>query len=74
MRIIDFLRHTDKAAIVFFVRRILQELVPARPYAQCGYAPRCPCPSAAQQVTGVALGNEVTMNIGDKPCPCDRTQ
>lgn len=43
---IPFLRSMDKGAILYVMQRIIGAVLPSRPYAQCGYAPRCPCPSA----------------------------
>jgi hypothetical protein len=70
-----FLRHIDRQAIVLIMQRVLSAVIPMKPYASCGYAPRCPCPSAPiQETTGVAIGDSVTMNLsGGRECPCQRT-
>ena len=68
-----FLRNIDKGTLIYVMQRLLGAMLPMKPYPQCGYTQRCPCPAAQQCVTGVALGNEVTMNLGDqKSCPHDR--
>ena len=70
---LSFLRNLDRGTLVFVMQRVLGVLLPMKPYAQCGIAPRCPCPSAPPGMTGVAIGDEVTMHLGDEnKCPLER--
>lgn len=63
-KITSFLRHVGGSQLVWIAKRLIQCLVPAKPYPMCGRSPRCPCPAARKgPVTGVAIGDEVTMNL-----------
>jgi hypothetical protein len=70
-----FLRSLDRRAIVLVAQRLLSAVLPCKPYAACGYAPRCPCPNApVHETTGVAIGDAITMNLAGEYCPCERTE
>ena len=67
-----FIRHFPKERIVYFVRQAIRMLVSLRPYAACRTSTTCPCPAASSRpVTGIAIGDEVTLNMRSRQ-PAER--
>ena len=67
-----FIRHFPKERIVYFVRQAIEMLVSLRPYTACRTSATCPCPAASSRpVTGIAIGDEVTLNMRSRK-PAER--